>query len=206
MESNRARASKTIRVKNTVPYLLEALCEHPECPDWLSEDLWDLISNKSPGIRHDAEYWDWQLRNAKYCQERAEEEESEKDEVGDRRPFDLTATMMDGCVDPLFVRCIGMHEDYCAEQFGIAEGDYVLVDRGRRCLQGGIELGTDGVFRQSKASLGVVGETDTDEHSDIQGIVMKIIKMTPYSAALGSEVPGTLKNVLTADFGNRSRR
>ena len=38
--------NKTIRIKNELPELLEAVCSHSDCPEWLSDGIWDLIHNQ----------------------------------------------------------------------------------------------------------------------------------------------------------------
>ena len=44
-----------------VPDLLEELCSHSECPEWLRDGIWDLVNDAANDggrpIRFDAEHW-----------------------------------------------------------------------------------------------------------------------------------------------------
>ena len=51
------KTAKTIRVKNDLPHLLEAVCSHPECPDWLMEGIWDAFNSQSLSVIYTATYW-----------------------------------------------------------------------------------------------------------------------------------------------------
>lgn len=68
------KKNNTIRLQNTLPHLLEAVCSHADCPDWLRGDLWDLINNHDSAVRFDAEFWDWVLKSSEYGKEREIEE------------------------------------------------------------------------------------------------------------------------------------
>ncbi len=37
---------KIVRIKNELPELVEAICMHKDCPEWLYDGIWDLINDK----------------------------------------------------------------------------------------------------------------------------------------------------------------
>ncbi len=39
--------NNTTRFKNELPELLEAVINHPDCPDWLRESIWECINDHS---------------------------------------------------------------------------------------------------------------------------------------------------------------
>ncbi len=49
--------SITITIKNELPELLEAVCEHPKCPEWLKHDIWDSFSNRNTSLSYKAAHW-----------------------------------------------------------------------------------------------------------------------------------------------------
>ena len=57
--------AKTIKIKNTLPHLIDALWHHDDCPKWLQDIIWDGIENRRDG-RADfaASFWASQLANA----------------------------------------------------------------------------------------------------------------------------------------------
>lgn len=55
--------SKTIKIKNELPEILEALCNHPDCPEWLSEGIDNLFSEAAPEVNYSADYWRWQTES-----------------------------------------------------------------------------------------------------------------------------------------------
>lgn len=49
---------KNSTVKNDLPHLLEALYNHPDCPDWLQTIIWDGINDRvDGGTKMTATYW-----------------------------------------------------------------------------------------------------------------------------------------------------
>ena len=55
--------NNTIKVKNAIPELLEAVCQHSECPDWLKDGIWDAFANQDIRESHTASYWRGQLES-----------------------------------------------------------------------------------------------------------------------------------------------
>ncbi len=45
----------TVRIKNELPELLEAVINHPDCPDWLRESIWESI-NENSRVTFSADY------------------------------------------------------------------------------------------------------------------------------------------------------
>jgi hypothetical protein len=41
------RKQKKIKVKNTLPHLLSALCTHDDCPEWLKLKIWDTLNDNA---------------------------------------------------------------------------------------------------------------------------------------------------------------
>jgi hypothetical protein len=56
--------TKTIRIKNELPELLEAVCTHEDCPDWLSEAIWDAVNYKNGKMSYSVDYFRFALANA----------------------------------------------------------------------------------------------------------------------------------------------
>jgi hypothetical protein len=56
--------TKTIRIKNELPELLEAVCTHEDCPDWLNEAIWDAVNDKNGKLSFSADYFRYALANA----------------------------------------------------------------------------------------------------------------------------------------------
>lgn len=50
-----------ITVKNELPELLEAVCNHPDCEDWLKDAIWDAVNNQNIYVTYEADYWRSQL-------------------------------------------------------------------------------------------------------------------------------------------------
>ena len=38
---------KKIKIKNTVPHLLEAVTKHKDCPEWLKQKIYNTLSDNS---------------------------------------------------------------------------------------------------------------------------------------------------------------
>ena len=53
--------NKYIRVKNELPELLEAVCHHADCENWLKDGIWDLVNNQNLAVTFTADYWRAQL-------------------------------------------------------------------------------------------------------------------------------------------------
>jgi hypothetical protein len=76
--------NNTITIKNELPELLEAVCEHPKCPEWLKHDIWDSFTEHHGAITYKADWWrailvdapmyDPRERIAEQQRERAEQE------------------------------------------------------------------------------------------------------------------------------------
>jgi hypothetical protein len=79
------KKNSTIRVKNEMPELLEALCEHPDCPDWLKDGIWDVFNDQSITVSYKAAYWRSMLNDMvnqpREDAESADEENSDKGEA-----------------------------------------------------------------------------------------------------------------------------
>lgn len=56
---------KTIRIENTLPHLLEAIWNHPDCPDWLQNVIWDGVNDRCERTEMTATYWASQLESAR---------------------------------------------------------------------------------------------------------------------------------------------
>ncbi len=57
---------KNITVQNTVPHLIEALWEHPDCPKWLQDVIWDGINDRvDGGTKFTPNYWASCLESAR---------------------------------------------------------------------------------------------------------------------------------------------
>lgn len=50
-------------VKNNLPELLEAVCTHEDCPDWLSGMIWDKLNDRSQFDAYSASYFRHMLEN-----------------------------------------------------------------------------------------------------------------------------------------------
>jgi hypothetical protein len=57
MENNIMNKQKTVRIKNELPELLEAICRHEDCPEWLYEGIWDLINDKGGAVLYTANHF-----------------------------------------------------------------------------------------------------------------------------------------------------
>jgi hypothetical protein len=49
--------NSTIKIKNKLPELLEAVCNHKDCPEWLQDGIWDLFGNQHHRVTFTANYW-----------------------------------------------------------------------------------------------------------------------------------------------------
>lgn len=65
-----------IRIKNELPELLEALCTHPDCPDFIQDAIWDAVSDRATSVTFSAAHWRAQFESIKAAA-RPDEEESE---------------------------------------------------------------------------------------------------------------------------------
>jgi hypothetical protein len=55
------RRKRNISIKNELPDILETLCYHPECPDWLRHGIWELFNECGGNVVYTANYWLAQL-------------------------------------------------------------------------------------------------------------------------------------------------
>ena len=74
----------TITIKNELPELLEALCQHERCPDWLKNGFEDMFNRLGMRATWSATYWSSILEMAEtndgfqtYYSDDWEEEESD---------------------------------------------------------------------------------------------------------------------------------
>lgn len=56
---------KKIKVKDTVPHLITALWQHPDCPVWLQDELWEAVNNRIGSTKLTPTYWKAQLQSAR---------------------------------------------------------------------------------------------------------------------------------------------
>ena len=49
--------NSTIKIKNELPELLEAVCNHKDCPEWLMDAIWDAINNQTMLCTYSADFW-----------------------------------------------------------------------------------------------------------------------------------------------------
>lgn len=47
----------TLTIPNTTPHLLEALWDHPDCPKWMQDTIWDRINDRMHFTKFSAVYW-----------------------------------------------------------------------------------------------------------------------------------------------------
>lgn len=57
------KKKNNITVKNDLPHLLEALCEHPDCPDWLQDAIWEAFNNQDHNVIFTAAFWKAQFES-----------------------------------------------------------------------------------------------------------------------------------------------
>lgn len=69
---------KNIKVKNTLPDLLEAVCQHKDCPDWLSDGIWDLVNDQPSSTVFTSSYWQYAFDAIEERRQRREEPETPK--------------------------------------------------------------------------------------------------------------------------------
>lgn len=55
---------KKITVKNEMPHLLAAVTNHPDCPDWLIDAIWDTFNDNAAYVTNSAVYWAAQMESA----------------------------------------------------------------------------------------------------------------------------------------------
>jgi hypothetical protein len=53
--------NSTIKIKNKLPELLEAVCNHADCPEWLTDAIWDAFNNQHIAANYSATFWRAQL-------------------------------------------------------------------------------------------------------------------------------------------------
>lgn len=53
--------SKTITIKNELPELLATVCNHPDCPSWLSGEIWDSFNNRMLDFEYTANFFRYAL-------------------------------------------------------------------------------------------------------------------------------------------------
>ncbi len=46
-----------ITIKNELPELLEAICTHPDCPEWLQDAIWESFQNRTDLVIYTASWW-----------------------------------------------------------------------------------------------------------------------------------------------------
>ncbi len=49
--------NNTIKIKNELPELLEAVCEHKDCPEWWKDGIWNLFNEQHTEVTFSADYW-----------------------------------------------------------------------------------------------------------------------------------------------------
>lgn len=49
--------TKNITLTNDLPHLLEAVCDHPDCPKWLSLAIWDTVNDQVHNATFTANHW-----------------------------------------------------------------------------------------------------------------------------------------------------
>lgn len=63
----------TIQVRNKLPFLLEAVCLHEECPDWLRNAIWDAVADQSQAVIYTATHWESQFESIHFHDNRSDE-------------------------------------------------------------------------------------------------------------------------------------
>ena len=51
------KKKNTLRLKNELPELLEAVCLHKDCPEWLALAIWDACAEQNLAVIFTADYW-----------------------------------------------------------------------------------------------------------------------------------------------------
>ncbi len=87
--------NNTITIKNELPELLEAVCEHPKCPEWLKHDIWDSFSNRNSTMSYKAIHWASVLDNLDDHELKDDREPGICRRVGCNNVIDV----MDHCLD-----------------------------------------------------------------------------------------------------------
>ena len=64
--------SRYIRIKNELPELLEAVCYHKDCPNWLKDAIWDAVNNQDQTCIFTADYWRSRFESMLMNEEHAE--------------------------------------------------------------------------------------------------------------------------------------
>lgn len=49
--------TKRITINNELPDLINAICQHPDCEDWLRDAIWDAFNNQNQGVVYSLSYW-----------------------------------------------------------------------------------------------------------------------------------------------------
>ncbi len=68
--------NNTIRIKNELPELLEAVCGHTDCPEWLSDGIWDSINDKGGAVLYTANHFRAALESVKVSEQWEKERKS----------------------------------------------------------------------------------------------------------------------------------
>ncbi len=74
------KRQKTERIKNELPELLEAVCARSDCPEWLSDGIWDLINDKGGAVLYTANHFRAALEAAVVSEQWAKERQLENAE------------------------------------------------------------------------------------------------------------------------------
>ncbi len=64
---------KTDGIKNALAELLEAVCGHTDCPEWLAVGIWDLINDKGGAVLYTANHFRAALESVTVSQQWAKE-------------------------------------------------------------------------------------------------------------------------------------
>ena len=57
MTETSTKPRKRITLKNELPELIEAVCNHEHCPKWLYDGIWDLFNEQNQCVNYSATYW-----------------------------------------------------------------------------------------------------------------------------------------------------
>jgi len=76
--------NNTIKIKNALPELLETVCNHKDCPDWLKEGIWDLFVAQTGAVTFSADHWRDELASIALKEKREREEDALNAEVIER--------------------------------------------------------------------------------------------------------------------------
>jgi hypothetical protein len=81
MENITMKRQKTERIKNELPELLEAVCGHPDCPEWLYDGVWDLIGDKGGAVLYTANHFRAALEAVEVSEQWEQERQLNKVEI-----------------------------------------------------------------------------------------------------------------------------